>query len=126
MPICRNMGDHLFVEISEPYSLKLFLSAIHEAADHCREENLNKVLVDVRNMTGNPSIFDRFQIGMEIVKVWGPRIKVAVIAKPGVINRVAENTAVNRGMKLFATTSPEDATQWLEIESQGQTIGEKQ
>jgi hypothetical protein len=124
MSTCINKGDHLWVEVKGAYSLQLLLSAIHEIADRCRDENLNKVLIDLRNMDGNPKLFDRFQIGMEIVKAWGSRIKVAVIAKPGIVNRMMENTAVNRGVKLFSTTSSEDAAQWLEIESQDQTIGE--
>jgi len=118
------MGDYLFVEVSEPYSLKLFLSTIHEVADHCREENLDKVLIDLRGMEGNPSIFDRFQAGIEIVKSWGIGIKAAVIARPVVINRTGENTAVNRGSKIKMFSEIKDATAWLEVEINSQEIGE--
>ncbi|HXD09111.1 MAG TPA: hypothetical protein VN653_03520 [Anaerolineales bacterium] len=119
----QNKGDHLFVEINEPYSLKLLISNIHAVADHCRKENLNKVLVDIRKMEGNPSIFDRFQLGLEIVKAWGTRITVAVVAKPSLINRTAENTAVNRGAKVKAFSEMKDAMEWLGVEFNNQTTG---
>ena len=124
MTTCQNMGDYLFVEVNEPYSLKLILSTINEVADHCRDENLNKVLIDARKMEGDPNIFDRFQIGIEIVKAWDSRIKAAVIARPNVISRVTENTAVNRGARVFITSELDVALKWLELEIQDQTIGE--
>ena len=125
MSTCQNKGDYLFVEVSEPYSLKLSISTIHEVADHCRKENLNKVLIDIRKMEGSPSVFDRYQLAIESVKVWGSRIKVAVIARPGIVNRMAENTAVNRGAKLMVTFDVEAAMNWLGIESYQEKSGAK-
>ena len=125
MSNCQNKGDYLFIEVSEPYSLDVLISAIHEVAYHCRKENLNKVLIDLRKMEGNPNIFDRYRLGIEIARVWGAKIKVAVIAKPGAVNRMAENTAVNRGAKLLTTFDEETALNWLEIESHKETSGAK-
>jgi len=123
MSICANKGDHLYVELSEPYSLKLLLSTIHEVADHCQTDHLDKVLIDLRNMAGNPTIFDRFQLGIEIARTWRSSIKAAVIASPGIISRVGENAAVNRGARLFVTTSTAAALKWLEVQFQAEKIG---
>ena len=123
MSTCRNKGDYLFIEVSEPYSLKLFISAIHEVADHCRKENLYKVLIDLRKVEGNPSIFDRYLLAIEIVRLWGSRIKAAVLARPGMINRMTENTAVNRGAKLRAVSDMESALKWLEVKFHDETVG---
>ncbi len=122
MPTYQNRVDYLFVDVSEPYSLILFISGIHEVADRCRKENLYKVLVDIRKMEGNPSIFDRYLAGIEIVRLWGSRIKAVVLARPGIINRVAENTAVNRGAKLHVVSDMESARKWLEVEFHDETI----
>ena len=103
MSTCQNKGDYLFVEVSEPYSLDLFMSTIRDVADHCRKDNLNKVLIDLRKMDGGLNILDRYRIGIEIAKAWGSKIKVAVITKPSIVNRMTENTAVNRGAKLMVT-----------------------
>jgi len=123
MSTCINKGDHLLVEVDEHYTLKLLMATVYEVADHCRADNVDKVLIDFRNVKGSLSIFERFQLGMEIVKAWDQRIKVAVIARPGFINRMTENMVVNRGVKLFVTTSTQDAAQWLEIRTQDQIIG---
>jgi len=111
-----NKGEYLFVEVNESYSLRLLLSTIHEVADHCQTDHLDKALIDLRNMEGSPTIFDRFQIGIEIARVWKSRIKVAVVARSNIISRVAENTAVNRGATLWITTTMEAAMKWLELQ----------
>ena len=124
MSTCQNKGDYLFVEVNEAYSLDILMSTIHDVAEHCRKENLNKVLIDLRKMEGSPNIFDRYRIGIEIARVWGAKIKVAVIARSGVINRMTENTAVNRGEKLIAVFDEETALTWLELESHKEKPGE--
>jgi hypothetical protein len=123
MSTWQNKGDYLFVEVSEPYSLKLAISTIHEVTDHCQEENLYKVLIDMSKVEGHLSIFDRYLVGIEIVRLWGLRIKAVVLAKPSMINRVTENTAVNRGAKLHVVSDMESALQWLEVEYHDETVG---
>ena len=125
MSTCQNMGDYLFVEVSEPYSLNKLIATIHEVAEHCQKENLNKVLVDISKMDGSPPMFDRYRLGLEMVKAWGPRIKVAVIARPGMVNRMTENTAVNRGAKVMAASDVETALDWLEVENHKEKPGTK-
>jgi len=125
MSICQNKGDYLCVEVNEPYSLHLFMTTIHEVAEHCRDENLNKVLIDLRKAEGNPNIFDRYRMGIEIAKTWGTRLKVAIIGRPGVVNRMTENTAINRGAKLMVAFDEETALAWLEIENHKEKLGEK-
>ena len=125
MSICENKGEYLFVEVSEPYSLDVLIITIHEVAEHCQKEGLNKVLADIRKMDGSPSIFDRYRLGLEMVKAWGPRIKVAVIARPGIVNRMTENTAVNRGAKVMAASDVETALNWLEVENHKEKPGAK-
>jgi len=113
---CQNKGDFLLAEVNRPYSLEVFISTVHKVAEHCREENLNKALIDLRNMQGDPSILDRYRTGIEIANVWGPRIKVAVIGRADVIDHMGENTAVNRGAKIMVTSEEAQALEWLGVE----------
>lgn len=117
MFVCQNKGDYLLAEASGDYSLKLFISIIHEVADRCRDENLNKALIDLRDIEGDPSILDRYRFGMEIAQAWGYKIKVAAVAKRDVINKMAENTAVNRGANLWTTSDFVLALKWLGVEN---------
>ena len=116
MLVCQNMGAYLLAEASGVYSLEMMISIIHELADQCRKETLGKALLDLRNVAGNPGILDRHRFGLEIAKAWGPLLKVAAVAKPEAINKMGENTAVNRGANVWATPDMELALQWLGVE----------
>ncbi|MBV6399977.1 MAG: hypothetical protein CNIPEHKO_00258 [Anaerolineales bacterium] len=116
MPTLQNKGEYLLVEINEPYSLEMINSAIHEVTAYCKEHNLNKVLVDMRNMPGAPSILERHLHGIEVAKVWGARIKAALILRPESLSHMTENTAVNRGANLLSTSDVAHARKWLGIE----------
>jgi hypothetical protein len=113
---CQNKGDYLFAEASGPYSLEVLMSTIHQVAKHCRKENLNKAVIDLRNMEGDPSILDRYRLGIEIANVWKWSIKVAVIARAEVVNHMSENTAVNRGARMLTTSNESQAMEWLGVE----------
>lgn len=117
MPTLQNKGEYLLVEINETYSLKMINSAIREVAAYCEERHLNKVLVDMRNMPGTPSILERHLHGIEVAKVWGSRIKAALILQPERIRHMTENTAVNRGANLWTTPDFDLALKWLGVEN---------
>ncbi len=103
------------VEVNEPYSVEMITSAIHEITAYCKEHNLNKALVDLRNMPGTPSILDRHLHGIELAKAWGSRIQVAVIMRAEALSHMTENTAVNRGAKFITTADANQAMEWLEV-----------
>lgn len=114
---CQNKGEYLFAEVSGVYSLDLLVSIIHEVAERCRSENLRKALLDLRNVEGNPSILDRYRFGIEIANAWGPRMKVVTVARLEAINKMGENTAVNRGANIWVTSDMDLALKWLGVES---------
>lgn len=95
--------------------LTFFIESVHEIAEYSKKEKTNKVLVDIRNVEGNPSIFERYLIGLEISKVWSKNIQAATVAKQEVSNAMAENVAVNRGANFRAFTNIELAFEWLNI-----------
>lgn len=111
----ENRGDYLFVEITEPITVKVLISAIQEMADFCQREKLNKVLVDMRTVHEAISIIDRYTLGVNVAKVIGSKITIAVVAPDAMITRVAENAAVNRYGKLKAFSDMEKALEWLGV-----------
>ena len=116
MPTYNNKGDYLLVEVSEPYSLEFYMSIIHEVARWHADVKLDKVLIDLRHSEGNPSIVDRYEMGVEIANAWGARITGAVIGPPRMINHMGENTAVNRGARLLATSNIHSAFKYLGLD----------
>jgi len=115
MPIFENRGSYLFVKVIEPYSLKLTLSLLQEFAERCKQEQLDKALVDGLILEGPISIWDRYQVGEEFVRVVGPTIKVALVAKPTLINLTMENVIVNRTGKLRVFDEMDSALKWLGV-----------
>jgi hypothetical protein len=114
MPIFENRGSYLFVKITEPYSLKWAFSFLQEFADICKQEHLEKALIDGLNLEGPISIWDRYQIGEEFVRVVGPKIKVALVGKRDLIDLTMENVVVNRGGRFKVFHEMESALKWLE------------
>lgn len=115
MAICINRGNYLFVENPEPFSFKRALVNIQEVSDHCKRDSLDKVLFDMSDFHGHISILERYEIGKEIAKVLGPRIKMAVVTNFSVINYLMENSAVNRGAKIKVFSEMDKALEWLDV-----------
>jgi hypothetical protein len=111
-----NMGNYLFMESDEPYSLPMFFVTIHEVAGRCQEQGLKKALIDISKMVGDPSIIDRYETGVEIAKYWGRNLKVAAVAREGIINYLAETVAVNRGAHFKVFWKRSEAMEWLGVE----------
>jgi hypothetical protein len=115
MPIFENRGSYLFVKATEPYSLKLIFSFLQEFADICSREHLEKALIDVLVLEDYVSIWDRYQIGEEYIRVVGPKIRVAVVAKRHLIDLTTENVVVNRTGRIKMFHEMDSALKWLEV-----------
>ena len=90
---------------------------VQDIADRCQQENFRKVIVDLTQMEGNPSILDRYTIGAEVARICGPRIQCAAIVNRSLINQMVENVAVNRGAKLKVVSTQDEAVAWLKLET---------
>ena len=115
MATFQNHDDHLFVEISGPYSLEYFLECVENVAVRCREASLSKVLVDLRGVTGHPSIMDRYRIGVALADSWGSGIQGAMIAPRSMVNRMTETVVFNRGGRIRVFFDRPEAVAWLGV-----------
>ena len=104
------------MRVTEPYSLKTAFFFLQEFAEICQSEGLEKALVDVLILDGRISIWDRYKIGEEYIRVVGPKIRVALVARQSLINLVMENVIVNRGGRLKVFTETKSALKWLGME----------
>ena len=71
-----------------------------------------KVLIDAMDLPDMPDI-EKFKLGKLGVQMFGSKIKVAMLRKPAHINKFTENTAVNRGGRLYIVSNEQDALSWL-------------
>ncbi|MCE5212727.1 MAG: hypothetical protein LLG40_14390 [Deltaproteobacteria bacterium] len=96
-------GDSLYAEIKD------VLMNIRKLAE---ENNHTRIIIDAVN-TKVLSEMEKFSVGEIGVDIFGNKFKIAVIAKPEVINKFMENVAVNRGGRVYVTSSEQKALSWL-------------
>jgi len=111
----ENKGEYLYIEYMEPYGLKSFIALMKEVAEACRQQNIHKVLVDVRGMTGRISFMERFQLGAEGAEIFRGVAQVGIAYRKEEINRFAETVGVNRGAHVRIFGDIEETMEWLEI-----------
>ncbi len=105
--------EYVRISISGTYSfeaLKNMFSDIYRIAVDCARD---RVLIDSRQALGTMTESDKFFLGTTIAEVFGARIKAAGLMRPGVITRMGEMAAVNRGARFFVTESESEALAWL-------------
>ena len=102
------------------YSRAESLRVGQEAYRQAALANRGTALVDVRRVTGRvPSIFDRFEFGVRIAKLYmesDARIRLAVLGHEPMINpdRFGELVARNRGADARVFTDEGEARAWAE------------
>lgn len=113
MAIFKKIDDYVLMIPEGPYDLKKYQDAIREAENFCRQNGLKKIVADITKNEGNIPVVDRFQLGIEMANILGSKIRMAILAPSGIIDKLGENTAVNRGGRVFVTSSKEEALAWL-------------
>jgi hypothetical protein len=113
MTIFEKIEDYVLMTPEEPYDLNRYKIALREAAEFCERNGLRKILADVTKSRDTIPVVDRFQLGIEMANVLGSKIQMAILAPPLMIDKLGENSAVNRGGRVFVTSSREQALAWL-------------
>jgi hypothetical protein len=116
MTIYENKGQYLLMKPTEAYSAESYKKAIEEARDLCNQYGLTKIIADIRERNEYIPVIDRFELGVEMARILGSKIQLVILAPPAVIDKLGENAAVNRGGRVFVTSSMEKALKWLGVE----------
>jgi len=110
-------NNYLYVYYDDTNDVNALIVLMQEIANICKKEKIKKVLGDLSNMAGEPTILSRFRVGIAAVKIFrGMAIKVAIVYKKVESNRFAETVAVNRGLPSMITHDIEQAKRWLEVD----------
>lgn len=72
-----------------------------------------RVLIDAYGVSAPKSLVDRFDAGATIAEVFRDRIKLAILYPPAMINKLGEDTAVNRGADVLVVGDEKVALEWL-------------
>ena len=118
--------DFLHVKVSGSFSLREAKENFIQVLEILTRHKVQKVLLDGREVEGNPEVMERFFYGefaakslMKFIdKGVSGETSFAYVLKEPVLDpeRFGENVAVNRGMILKAFDDLEEALEWLQIE----------
>ena len=106
---------YVLIYYDGPNDVDILITLMKEIAEVCKRENIKKLLIDLRNMTGEPKFIDRFKLGIAAVGIFRALSRVAIVYKNVETNRFAEIVASNRGLPSHITHDMEDAKGWLEV-----------
>ena len=109
----RQDGSVLFCEVSGPYSLAAFLQLADRVNAERETRKAGRVLVDIRNVTGDIPHLDRYRLGIYVAERPKHAERLAVVARREIINWMFENVATNRGLPTCVTADQRYAENWL-------------
>ncbi|MBN1997216.1 hypothetical protein JW935_06680 [candidate division KSB1 bacterium] len=106
-------SGHLFIKVVGKWTTNSAKNLIDKVKAEADARGFSRVLLDITAITQPDSEMTRFYSGEYIAKIWRPPLRVAALAKPKMINKFAENVAVNRGAVFGVFSDAEEALGWL-------------
>jgi hypothetical protein len=121
--------SYIYVNVSGQVSLKSrsgwgeISSALEDVVNTAKNNNVFKVLVDGRGISGKFTTMDRFLVAVFFVKensrLFAGRLrpmKISFLADKSIIDpkKFGETVARNRGLRGLVTDNMQEALQWLE------------
>jgi hypothetical protein len=108
-----NHPEYLEVIFTGQRSSAALSNLIDEVYKECQKNDLKRILIDLSGAKGELRGFGRFEIGKKVSRVFNIQYKILAIEKEERINKLAENTAVNRGANLLVTSDRKKGLDWL-------------
>ena len=105
--------DYLFVRARGAMVYPDVREALLAIQEKVKQTGHTRILIDGMGFTPPRADIDRFLIGESIAELLGQPLKVAVFGHAEYINKLAENTAVNRGASFYVVGDEAEALRWL-------------
>lgn len=109
----QQMADYLLVTTRGEYDVNsievLLPTLVHEAQTAKR----TRILIDAMEIAPPKDELDRFLVGRAFAALAPPHYRVAVLYPRQWINKLTENTAVNRGLMFLVSGDKKEALRWL-------------
>jgi hypothetical protein len=105
--------DYLLVRVKGDWTREGVMAGIRDAAQRAQEVGQTRILLDIRELSAPKADMDRFMAGESIAKVFPFPCKVVAVRSADLIDKFAENVAVNRGAKAIVLSDINEAVRWL-------------
>jgi hypothetical protein len=107
-------GRFLWVVARGTWHLEDVFAMIETIRRETEWNRLGAAFADLRAMDGPIPDLDRFFAGERVAIVLGARVRLAVVARAEMINKLGEDTAVNRGARILVTPDEAQALAFLD------------
>jgi len=118
----RAERDHTRVDVAGAFDATDAREVLQTALAHALQNGHSKLLVDARQVTGNPRTMERFDLGENLARDYhearGDRlVRIALIGNEPLVDpqKFGVLVAANRGVPVMVTTDIDEAVRWLEI-----------
>ncbi len=108
----REGPGYLVLKITGEWNVDKLKNVADWSGAELKTRKDDRVLVDMSEVSGRPPDMDRFRLG-EYVASTRRGVKVAVVFPKEHINRLFEDTAVNRGAWINVFGDEQAALEWL-------------
>lgn len=111
-------GDFCLVEVEGPFEIETALQIYEYSVDQARIHPNCRALMDLRGVSGKPSMDELYQLGCwaaELDRRAGPVLRVGIVGNPPLIGpeRFGETVARNRGANMQVFDDWEAAITWI-------------
>ena len=103
----------MWITAAGVWRLDDILELIDLIGAEARSRQIPRVVVDIRQIDGDPPDMDRFRAGEHTATVLGSRIRTAVIGRAETLNRFAEGVARQSGARMQVFSDEGQATEWI-------------
>lgn len=121
----REEPGHTRLDVAGEYEAGAAIKILQAGIEAALAQGHKKLLVDARQVRGNPKTMQRFELGESIARFYhdkrGPDfLRAAIVANEPVVDpeRFGQLVANNRGLPLKVTTDFDEALRFLDLATQ--------
>jgi hypothetical protein len=106
-------GVYLRVTLGGPGIPGGLLGLLERTVAETKSRNIWLVLVDMMAVRAPVGTFEKYQVGIELVRVADRRMRLAAVGRPVLVDHFFETVARNRGGAVAVFTEESAALHWL-------------
>jgi hypothetical protein len=109
----EDTGIYLHVRVRGDWTRKEIIAGIQNVAERAQSVGQTRVLLDIRELSSPKNEMDRFMAGEAIARLFPSPFKVVALWSDDLMDKFAENVAVNRGANAIVLSDIDEAVRWL-------------
>ena len=109
----QDKTNYLLVHASGDWTTEAAKKSIRQIREEAMRKKLTHIFIDCEKVSAPHDDMTRYFTGEAIALDLGRPFKTVAVLPAGMINKLAEDVATNRGARILATHDYESAIEWL-------------